>query len=584
MSAPNQSLAQAPHPIDETVDQFFHQLVIEFSDKEADQKTKAPARLVQDYTPLVTSLESELAEAYWSTVGVQAFSGNQVPFVINNDGRLSHDAAQLFYANCLETEASESQIRVLELGAGTGLFSRYFLDAFKNMCEAGGRDFYDRLMYFVSDGSPRTVQQWQQWDQFAAHSSHVTIGRCDALNPSRLHISPDQSIQIDGLRTVFTNYILDVLPAAVVRSHEGQPQHLCVRTILEDEADPSRLDQEFDADTVCRLAASSSREDRVKLLPVLDALRFDTAFVAIGADSPPYLAEVLEFGKGMDRMLLNFGAVDCLRNCLKLLRDDGFIQINDYGPTNESDVAKFGTATRFGSSIATGVNFPFLEYYFADRAHVLTPPNDEKRSIHSRAILKTNLEQTRQTFFTCFDNPRWHWETDNSAISRARKLVLTGKPSEALANFRQALQEDPGNWCVMGEAAEFLIRTGDAVHGIELARIALDRNPWYSAWLWNTLGDGLYALEQFREAQNAYEAATGVNPTDVAANFNLSFVYGRAGRHRDALEALAKALIHDFAGEFRERIIEQQQNIMRSLSMRWTMQQIRRYQRAAAFE
>jgi tetratricopeptide (TPR) repeat protein len=136
----------------------------------------------------------------------------------------------------------------------------------------------------------------------------------------------------------------------------------------------------------------------------------------------------------------------------------------------------------------------------------------------------------------------------------------------------------------MGETAEFLLRAGDLVNGTELARMALDRNPWYSAWLWNTFGDGLYAMERYGDAQNAYEAAARVNPADVAANFNLSFVHARSGRQRDALEALAKALIHDFTGEYRERIIEQQQAIMRSLSVRWQMQQIRHYQRAAAFE
>jgi len=586
MSAPHKSLLSPPanSAIDEPVDQFLRQLIVELSNKEAEQKDKTPARVVQDYTPLVSSLESELAEAYWSTVGVQAFAGNEVPFVINNDGRLSHAAAAVFYANCLETGAPEAQIRILEMGAGTGLFARYFLDELQKMCEAGGHDFYDRLMYYVSDGSPRTVQQWRESEQFAAHRAHVTIGRCDALNPSQLHISDDQTVPLNGLRAVFANYILDVLPAAVVRCQNGQPQQLCVRTMLENEADASRLDSQFDGDTVCTLGGSSSREDRVKLLPVLEALQFDIEFVAIAAERPPYLDEVLEFGKGMDRVLLNFGAVTCLRGCLEMVRVDGFIQINDYGPSKEEDVAKFGTATRFGSSIAMGVNFPFLEHYFAGSAQVLTPPDDEKRSVHARTLLKANLEQTRENFMTSFGDARWNWESEKSPISQARKLAMTGKPSEALERFRQALQADPGNWYVMGETAEFLLRAGDLVHGTELARMALDRNQWYSAWLWNTFGDGLYAIERYGDAQNAYEAAAGVNPADVAANFNLSFVHARSGRQRDALEALAKALIHDFTGEYRERIIEQQQAIMRSLSVRWQMQQIRHYQRAAAFE
>lgn len=162
--------------------------------------------------------------------------------------------------------------------------------------------------------------------------------------------------------------------------------------------------------------------------------------------------------------------------------------------------------------------------------------------------------------------------------------MLTGKSAEGLEFFRQALEDNPGNWCVIGEAAEFLIRHGDPQNGTELLKLAIDRNPWYSSWLWNTLGDGLWAMDLYREAQSAYEQAARVNPVDVAANFNLSFVYSRVGRHREALEALSKALIHDFQGEYRERILDHQQQIMRALSTRWMMQQIRRSQRAAAFE
>jgi len=66
-------------------------------------------------------------------------------------------------------------------------------------------------------------------------------------------------------------------------------------------------------------------------------------------------------------------------------------------------------------------------------------------------------------------------------------------------------------------------------------------------------------------------------------NFNLSFIYAQAGRFRDSLDSLSTALANDFQGVYRERIVHQQQRIMLELSARWASDQIRAYQRAAAF-
>jgi SAM-dependent methyltransferase len=116
--------------------------------------------VLQEFRPLTRCLEWELSELHWNQQGILPFVENDVPFLINNSGRLSEHAAALLFANCLETLGAGS-IRVLELGAGTGLFARYFLNAFRAICLQENRDFYQRLIYYVTDRSMRTVQQWQ---------------------------------------------------------------------------------------------------------------------------------------------------------------------------------------------------------------------------------------------------------------------------------------------------------------------------------------------------------------------------------------------------------------------------------------
>ena len=36
---------------------------------------------------------------------------------------------------------------VLELGIGIGLFARFFLDRFRELCACSGKDYYERLCY-----------------------------------------------------------------------------------------------------------------------------------------------------------------------------------------------------------------------------------------------------------------------------------------------------------------------------------------------------------------------------------------------------------------------------------------------------
>jgi tetratricopeptide (TPR) repeat protein len=579
------SLIESAHsPLDVPLDEFLGQVVKYYRQRAEAEAAEAPPSIVQDYTPLVDSLESKLAEIYWKTVGVQAFAGNEVPFLITNDGRLSEDAATVFLANCLESRAPESRIRVLELGSGTGLFARYFLDAFKEICHGAGHDFYDRLTYYVSDGSRRTVEQWHDSEQFAAHGDHALLGTCDACDPHVLTPLDGTPVPIDGLRGVFANYVLDVLPAAVVRFVDERTEHLCVRTLIEGEQELLRAYTELDRAAIESLARADDPVELAKLLPIINFMKFETGFVPVADDALPHAEAARAFGKGLPRVLFNFGAITCLHACLDRLLADGFILINDYGPSKEEEVANFGTATRFGSSIAMGLNFPLIEHCFSQTAEVLAPPNDEKRTIHSRTLAKKTLEGTRTAYLTAFGSDRWYWELETSAIGKARKKAMTGLAAEATEHYRHALNECPNNWCVLGEVAEFLIRNGQPGEGTYLAALALRRNPWYSPWLWNTLGDGLWGIDRYVEAQNAYLEATRVNPTDVTANFNVSFTYARAGRYREALDALSRALAHDFSGEFRGRIMEQQTQIMRSLSASWVTQQVRRTQRAAAFE
>src|SRR5438876_9834768 len=96
-------------------------------------KAQSGRAIIQDFVPLADSLEWQLGEQYLRQRGNKAFlsDASPVPFVVNNDGALSKNAAEVFFASLLAADKSgqlEDEIFVLELGIGVGLFARYFLD------------------------------------------------------------------------------------------------------------------------------------------------------------------------------------------------------------------------------------------------------------------------------------------------------------------------------------------------------------------------------------------------------------------------------------------------------------------------
>ena len=82
--------------------------------------------VIQDFVPLAESLEWELGQQYLRERGSAAFisDASPIPFVINNDGTLSRNAAEVFFASLIE--ADKTILLWCEQGLGDTLqFVRY---------------------------------------------------------------------------------------------------------------------------------------------------------------------------------------------------------------------------------------------------------------------------------------------------------------------------------------------------------------------------------------------------------------------------------------------------------------------------
>jgi hypothetical protein len=69
-------------------------------------KAQSNRAIIQDFVPLAASLEWNLGQEYLRQRGNKAFLSDAipVPFVINNDGTLSRNAAEVLFANLEDAE------------------------------------------------------------------------------------------------------------------------------------------------------------------------------------------------------------------------------------------------------------------------------------------------------------------------------------------------------------------------------------------------------------------------------------------------------------------------------------------------
>lgn len=520
-------------------------------------------QLVEENQPLAKSLEWQLAGLHWAQEGVLPFIDSHVPYLVNNNGRVSADAAALLFASCLEPGAGRERIAVLELGAGTGLFARYFLDEFRLLCERESRDFYERLAYYVTDASPATIEQWREREIFRDHSGHVFPRVCDANAPVASGAGP--------FRAAICNYVLDVLPSAILRKAEQGWEQLWVRTWITDDTSLLRQYSPLSFEEIRALARSAQAEDRAQLLPLLPLLEFEKEFLPIGPDPPAHL-ETLEDEPTGSQFAYNYGALGCLDALFELLEPDGFVLVNDYGPVRREDVAERSVAQRFGSSTALGLNFPLLEGQLGRRGvEVLKAEGDDGRGIHARLLLHGGAPGVRAAFETRFAAAAR--EQADAPIERARGEVESGHAREALESFRAAIDRNPRDWYLIGEAAVFATtQLRDRAAGLELACAAVELNPWYSPWLWNVLGDCLLSLERPEKAHECYLQAQRIHPRDVQTNLNLAHSWLLCGDPGRSLEAVARGLANDSESMFRHTLLERQQQAIASLSVRWNME------------
>ncbi len=531
--------------------------------------------VVQDFVPLADSLEWDLGQQYLRDRGNKAFisDASPVPFVINNDGTLSRNAAEVFFASLVAAEKNgtlEDEIFVLELGIGVGLFARFFLDHFKELCVKNRKGFYDRLCYVAADRSQRMLLDVLRHGVLGNHPGRYCVRNVDAMNPDAElpHDVRFRHIKGKPFRAVFLNYLLDCLPAAVLEIDEDRVKQLCVRTCIARNVTLSAHTDMSLKQLQARAKANDSRS-RQELLEVYGLFASEYDYRPVEIKKVPLGDFALEYSRRMSkRVLHSYGAIQSLEKLLDLVTDDGFILVNDYGPTQTTRDDEF-EHQRFSLATFVGVNFPLLKAYFGDqgKCQFVHPTGSDSRGIHTRLLGRKLDTDTVTRFYACFSDAAH--EQVLEPIGKARMCLRAGRFELAADFYQQALKLQPRNWLLLNEVSSFLtFSMRDLKAAIDMAKLALGLNPTCSAELWNTLGDALFEFGRTAEARGAYQKAMAVNNSDVRSRYNLAWVLAREGDHAAALRHIADALALDKTGEYRDRLLQKHSEVVARLAMR----------------
>lgn len=154
-------------------------------------------------------------------------------------------------------------------------------------------------------------------------------------------------------------------------------------------------------------------------------------------------------------------------------------------------------------------------------------------------------------------------------------LMLTKKYSKAIANFKEAIKEDPKfaeayfhiGYCYdeLGEHQESVISFTKAIQlkhdfveahynlgiafdelkqypkAIESYQKATELKPDFFEAFFN-LGIALGKVNQHQDSVNAFKEAIKISPDDAESHLNLGIAYSHLGQYQEALEALKQAI------------------------------------------
>ena len=331
---------------------FREELIRALEELRPDAPEAAGRLALENFGACRSSLIWEFNRLFWQNLALweQASGRNYEQALPGGKSDAHHpeavaDSAAEFWALLRELEGRNQlppEIFVLEIGVGSGIRARLWLDRFKALDSERGSGYYPRVRFLLSDYSLSILDRAEA--AVREHRDVISLVPLDALNPYKTL----SFLRYKILQVHLTN-VYDNLPDDELVRRGGRFYLVETRAYFPAE-DARRLGETFDIQledlprTVDKFlqVGPDYFQDRARGLAFWQAawagLRLEERLISldeladpplpVGLD-PAHLEDLLQEAPGDIRFHLSSGAVESFLNTLPLLHTRGFLQVQD---------------------------------------------------------------------------------------------------------------------------------------------------------------------------------------------------------------------------------------------------------------
>lgn len=486
---------------------------------------------VEDFGPIWTSARLRLSRAGWQAATLQPFLDLAVPYTSTSSGRLSDDAVGI----ALASRPDAAGFRILELGAGSGVFARLFLDALRLRAP----DVYRNSRYLVTDGSASILD--------AQRAQGVLDDHAGIVEQQVLDSGGDWTVP-GAFDVILTTYMLDSLAFDLLALCDGQVWRREVRAVLPE----TRVDE---AAALRSALAASDDAALASLAHLGPLLALQTRHTPVPRDTIP-MARTLPADTGGETVpwVHSWGALACINRALAHLVPGGIMIFSDYGHLVPHAAYDAPEPQGFGQSVASGLNFPQIAAALQDtpglRFHA---PREEEGHLYTRVLQRGDRPDLGPLVDELYGALRHRALT--APVDAARE-VMRGRMYESARGFyARALRLQPRNWYLMQEISLLLLLpVGEDAAALDMAEAGLALNP-LAPDLWRARGVALMGLAREAEVVVALDRAVTLAPGNVPAHLARGRLALRQRNPSRALTAVADALAQDHDGDARDSLL-----------------------------
>lgn len=330
---------------------------------------------IQGFTRYDKSKIWSIHNDYFLNCGLKAWTKGEVPYTGVSNYNEALKKAKLVIEN-LKNIYNQDQndnlpIKIIEIGAGMGVFAYNFLTAFEKICESEKLYFYENLEFYFTDFSKKTLEEVQTSKRLKNYEHKIKFIQFD-INDSNLENSQLQESAFD---VVLANYLLDQLPARVFAKTNNGIIEKYIK--LEDKEKT--------------LAKKVKPKKWIKKIKKTYQFR-DFDFSSI----PPKEQKILEQNFRIDKastIVYSYGALAAVKSFMKMIKQNGLIICSDFNASNKPGVDIFEPCY-YGNSLAQAVNFELICKYFSNSSQKYLLYEDPLQPLHTVILTRPGFQHS----------------------------------------------------------------------------------------------------------------------------------------------------------------------------------------------